>query len=52
MSDSSKWNNKPAFGEVLSQLVDLYIRAVRVDAAYRVRSMEKMAAVIKDKVSK
>lgn len=43
----TSWSASPAVGTMLAQLMDLYARALRVDAARKAQRMERLAALIK-----
>jgi hypothetical protein len=52
MADGPQWNNTPAIGVVLTRLVEIYTRALRVDMARRAQSIDRMAKLLKAKSEK
>lgn len=46
MTQRPEWGASPAIGVVLARLVELYARALRVDAARRVQRTERLAKLI------
>ena len=52
MADGPQWNNTPALGVVLTRMVELYTRALRVDMARRAQSIDRMAKLLGAKVEK
>lgn len=43
-----QWRPSPAMGAVMARLVELYARALRVDAARKAQRMEKFARLVEE----
>ena len=52
MSNGQQWNNTPAIGAVLTRMVEIYVRALRVDLARRQQTIDRMARLLTSKVEK
>lgn len=46
MPDDPQWTTEPAIGSVLARMVELYMRALRVDIERRRQSIERMAKMV------
>ena len=42
----AEWDNTPAIGVILTQLAELYARALRLDIARRAQRAERLVALI------
>ena len=47
MPDNPQWATTPAMGSVIARMVELYVRALRVDLERRRQSMERMAKLVR-----
>ena len=47
MSDNPQWSAAPAMGSVIARMVELYVRALRVDLERRRQSIERMAKLVR-----
>lgn len=46
MKPTPQWSPSPAMGAVVARLVELYARALRVDAARKAQRMERFAKLV------